>query len=389
MLTDSEIEKLLLDYKAGKTSEADRLKLELWADESEANRELLGLLGGDSPLAEELKTLYSYDQQQVWKNIRRETARIQRKRVLRNILHTVSAAALLIGILWGTDAVYRHYEQRDALVTVIEPGHTTAILELSSGMRVALNSTEQCITEADNTEIRAGATMTRFSQKEKQRKSTEPLFNKVIVPRGGEYQLELCDGTKIWLNAESEIIFPTRFDGDTRTVELKGEAYFEVKSDPAHPFIVKTDLMSVRVLGTSFNIMTYNDDPVVETTLITGSLMVVKDETETLIRPGMQARINRESNTCTLRSVYAESYAAWAKQMFVFFNEPIESICRKLARWYNVQIDASSESLRGIRYSGMIERAETFNKIADLLSATDELIFRERDGKITVEMKRP
>ena len=102
----------------------------------------------------------------------------------------------------------------------------------------------------------------------------------------------------------------------------------------------------------------------------------------------MQARFDKTNNTMSTRSVYAEGYAAWSKKMFVFFNEPIESICRKLSRWYDVEIDASSEGLQGICYSGMIGRAETFNSIASLLSATDELVFRERDGRVIVEKKK-
>ena len=192
----------------------------------------------------------------------------------------------------------------------------------------------------------------------------------------------------MWLNAESEITFPTQFSDSIREVHLRGEAYFEVHSDASHPFVVRTDLLSVRVLGTSFNLATYDDDPTVETTLISGSLKVIRDNVETLLRPGMQARLDKASNAMTTHEVYAESYAAWAHRMFSFFNEPIPSICRKLARWYDVEIDASDPGLNDILYSGMIERAETLNDIAELFSATNELIFREREGRIIIEKNR-
>lgn len=393
MLNDNEIDRLLLAYKAGVIDNADRLKLELWADKSEENRALLSMLTDGSDVAEEMKTLYSYDKQRVWANIRREAVLSRRKRVFRMLIRSGVAAVLLLGMVWSADRVHDRYLQRDALVSVIHPGSSAAVLQLSSGMKISLDNIEdrQCITEADKTEITVDSKSTKFASARNRQipqGETAPLFNKVIVPKGGEYQLELSDGTKVWLNAQSEITFPTRFMGDTRTVELQGEAYFEVKSDSGHPFIVKTGQMSVRVLGTSFNIMTYGDEPTVETTLISGSLKVVKNEVETLLTPGMQARLDKTSNTMSTRAVYAEGYAAWAKKMFVFFNEPIGSICRKLSRWYDVEIDASSESLRGVCYSGMIGRAETFNSIAVLLSATDELVFRERDGKVIVEGKK-
>lgn len=393
MLENNEIDRLLLAYKAGEISEADRVKLELWADESEENRMLLSLLTPDSDVVGELKTLNSYDKQRVWSNIRRETARARRRRVFRALARSGAAAVLLLGAIWGADMLHDRYQERDRLVSVIPPGSSTAVLELSSGMKIPLGQLEeqQLITEADKTEITINAKSTTFAPAREQTRNsgkTTPLFNRILVPKGGEYQLELSDGTKVWLNAQSEITFPTRFSGDTREVELRGEAYFEVEADPSHPFIVRTDQMSVRVVGTSFNIMTYGDEPVVETTLISGSLQVVKDDVETWLTPGMQARFDKESNTMTTRPVYAEGYAAWAKKMFVFFDEPIQSICRKLSRWYDVEIDASSESLDGICYSGMIGRAETFNSIAALLSATDELVFRERDGRVIVEKKK-
>lgn len=390
MLNDNELYWLLSAYKEGNLDPSGRLKLELWADESEENRVLFDLLSGSSPMTEQMKTLYSYDDERVWRNIRREAAHSRRKRVFRALVRSCAAAVLLLGFVWGADRVYERYEQRDALVSVIEPGRTMAVLELSSGMKVALTDrAEQRITETDKTQIVVNPESATFTQSPEPAKVAEPLINRVIVPKGGEYKLELSDGTKVWLNSESEIAFPTQFTGDTRTVELQGEAYFEVRSDAAHPFVVKTDLLAVRVLGTSFNLMTYRNDPTVETTLITGSLQVIRDDVETLLEPGMQARLDKRSNTLTTRPVYAEGYAAWARQMFVFFNEPISSICRKLARWYDVEIDASAPELDQMLYSGMIQRAETFNKIADLISATDELIFRERDGKIVVEKKKP
>ncbi len=389
MLTEHELYNLLTAYKQGTIDPSGRLRLEMWACESEENRLFLGLLSGSSTENRLLRTLYSYDDERVWQNIRRSALRDRRRRITRRITRMAIAATLLLGMVWGGEQLYDGYQRRDALVSVIPAGRTMAVLELSSGTKVELTDrADRQITEADETQISVHAESTTFSLPDRKAAPTaEQLFNKVSVPKGGEYRLELCDGTKVWLNSESEITFPTQFADSVRTVALRGEAYFEVKSDTAHPFVVKTDLLSVRVLGTSFNLMTYADDPTVETTLITGSLQVIRNEETTLLAPGMQARLDKRSDTMTTRAVYAESYAAWARRMFVFFNEPVESICRKLARWYDVDIDASAPELGQMRYSGMIERAESFNKIADLFSATDELVFREREGKIIVEKK--
>lgn len=399
MLNENELYRLLSAYKENTIAPSDRLRLEMWAGESEENRALLGLLSGDSSDAELLRTLYSYDRERVWRNIRREALYRRRRRIFRAVIRTSAAAVLLLGAIWGGERIYDTYQRRDTLVSLITPGQTKAILELSSGMKVALtDGPEQLLTEADKTEIHIDAKSTTFQAADKEpeqnvgkevaAKPSRPLVNRLTVPRGGEYQVELSDGTRVWLNAESEITFPTQFSDSIREVHLRGEAYFEVHSDASHPFVVRTDLLSVRVLGTSFNLATYDDDPTVETTLISGSLKVIRDNVETLLRPGMQARLDKASNAMTTHEVYAESYAAWAHRMFSFFNEPIPSICRKLARWYDVEIDASDPGLNDILYSGMIERAETLNDIAELFSATNELIFREREGRIIVEKNR-
>ncbi len=400
MLNETELYRLLSACKEKTIDPSDRLKLEMWAGESEENRALLDLLTGNSQDAEQLRMLYSYDRDRVWRNVRREALRNRRRRIFRALVRTSAAAVLLLGLIWGGERIYDFYQHRDTLASLIPPGRTKAVLELSSGMKVALtDGPEQLLTEADRTEIHVDAESTTFQASEaspernsrtrnKTSEPVRPLINRLTVPRGGEYQIELSDGTRVWLNAESEITFPTRFTDSLREVRLRGEAYFEVRADAAHPFIVHTDLLSVRVLGTSFNLTTYDDDPTVETTLISGSLKVIRDQVETLLRPGMQARLDKASNTMTTHEVYAESYAAWAHRMFSFFNEPIPSICRKLARWYDVEIDASDPALKDILYSGMIERAETLNDIAELFSVTNELIFREREGRIIVEKNR-
>lgn len=387
MLNETQLNELLMQYREGTLDQARLDLLEGWADETEANRDLLELLTPGSPLTGELKEFCAYDQMRVWTNIRREAQQRRRRGVFRIAIRTVAAAAVVAALVVGGEMTYKRYSQPQGIVSVIQPGRTMAILELSSGEQIQLtDKAATSITEADQTEISIDSATLTFRQTA-QTASAKPIFNTITVPKGCEYQIELSDGTKVWINAESQLIIPTQFAADARRVELRGEAYFEVKSNPKHPFIVKTEKLDVEVLGTSFNVMSYADEPTIETTLITGSVRIHQADREVLLQPGMQAQFDREDQTMTLRDVYAESYAAWSKNMFVFFNEPIASICRKLSRWYGVEIDASSKRLRGIYYSGMIRRTETLNSIAELLSTTDELIFSEVDGRMIVDRK--
>jgi ferric-dicitrate binding protein FerR (iron transport regulator) len=168
-------------------------------------------------------------------------------------------------------------------------------------------------------------------------------------------------------------------------VTLDGEGYFEIARDEARPFIVQTRTQRVRVLGTSFNISAHEEDGEIRTTLVTGSVEVEAGDRAWHLTPGRQSRFVTATGEISFHAVDARAYSAWTCGAFVFFDDSISAICRILSRWYGVAIDASSPGLDRLRYSGVIQREETFNEIAALLSSTGEMTFSERaDGTIVV-----
>lgn len=166
------------------------------------------------------------------------------------------------------------------------------------------------------------------------------IYSTLVVPTGGFYPLELSDGTRVWLNSESELRFPVKFLSDKRQVTLKGEAYFTVKKDSTKPFIVHIENASVEVLGTTFNINTYGDDENIYTTLVNGSVRFVseKNKQEVILKPGMQSVMNTRTGNTDIRQVDVQDYISWKEGRFVFHSMTLESIMQQLRRWYDIQV---------------------------------------------------
>lgn len=286
---------------------------------------------------------------------------------------------------------------RNHLPTTVEPGTHRAVLELSTGEVVALTDTLRTELRERNMRIEIDGDRIAYrapeaSETPETRKNTESVpmeevFNTVRVPQGGEYTLTLSDGTRAWINAESSITYPLHF-GRERRVTVCGEVFFEVAHDARHPFIVSAAGTEMTVLGTSFNVMAYDDEPRVETTLVTGSLRVEAHGSQVVLTPGQQAGVEKASGFLDVREVNVEACTMWRRGLLVFYEESLRSICRKLERWYDVRIDTSSPSLDGVLYTGMVKRHETLNTIADLMNLTNDVVFSQQDdGTIRVVRK--
>ncbi len=206
------------------------------------------------------------------------------------------------------------------------------------------------------------------------------------TPRGGTYEFTLPDGSKVFLNAATTIKFPSAFDKSDRVVELvSGEAYFEVAKEKKRPFIVKNERQQVEVLGTHFNINAYADEPIIRTTLLEGSVKV-SNTTESLVqqilRPGQQSML--AGTRLNVVDVDVNTVIDWKNGEFIFDNESLESLMRKIARWYNVQIDYANAEARNVIYYGSISRFENVSRVLSKFEQTGEVTFKVDKNKITV-----
>ncbi|SDL79861.1 FecR family protein [Pedobacter antarcticus] len=215
-------------------------------------------------------------------------------------------------------------------------------------------------------------------------------LNRLVLstPRGGQYRVILPDGTKVWLNAASSLIFPVVFDEKERTVHLSGEAYFEVAKRVSLPFTVCAKGLQIRVLGTHFNLSAYPEEPISSTTLLEGSVIIVPKAGTTLKRllPGEQAVVDEASGSVIVTKADTEGATAWKDGYFSFDNESLETILRKLERWYDVTVCYDNQDLRKLQYTGILSRNKDIAQVLRKFELTNTVKFRIKGRIITAAL---
>ena len=213
------------------------------------------------------------------------------------------------------------------------------------------------------------------------------VFNTLIVPKGGEYSLELPDGTVVWVNSESSLRFPEKFTSNRREVFLEGEAYFEVKKDANRPFYVHTEVGKVRVLGTAFNVCAYSNDRFWQTTLVEGSVMINQEEKEVLLKPNEQYQIDVRTGKAGLREVLPELYTSWRDGKFYFKAYTFEELVEKLERWYDFKMFYMNEEIKTRRFSGVVNKYQPLEEMFKFLQMTSDVQFNVKGNVVTASLK--
>lgn len=256
-------------------------------------------------------------------------------------------------------------------------GHS-AILTLANGKQLILDQMEKGTIAND-----AGVSISKSEDgklvytinKTNAVPTTGNLFNTVSTPNGNKYQVNLPDGTKVWLNAESTLKYPVVFGKYSRLVELNGEAYFEVAKLKSIPFIVKSKNMHVRVLGTHFNIKAYTNDEVIKTTLLEGSVAIKKSDTEKILKPGEQSLVYNDSQDIKVKEVDVEEVLAWKRGYFIFNDEDIRTVMKTIARWYNIEVVYEGEIKNEI-FIGTVSRFDNIEKLLKTIELTGGVHFK-------------
>ncbi|TCC97798.1 FecR family protein [Pedobacter hiemivivus] len=248
-------------------------------------------------------------------------------------------------------------EQKLSHITDVSPGGNRAVLILADGSKIDLEDAKSgALAKEGNVLIKKskdGQLIYDLSGTAAT-KGSEITYNTIETPRSGTYQVILPDGSSVWLNAASKLKFPTRFAGNERKVEIKGEAYFEVAKNPVKPFRVLSDHQLIEVLGTHFNVNNYTDEPFVKTTLVEGSIKVSSKGSSKIIRPGEQSIIG-SGDKIEVVSVNTEQVVAWKNGLFSFKRADLETVMRQISRWYNVDVTYEGE-VPEISFTGKIYR---------------------------------
>lgn len=271
----------------------------------------------------------------------------------------------------------------------IVPGGNRAILTLSDGSRVILDSVSNgIIRQQGNTKVQKlnNGLLVYVINGRQITENDETFYNTITTPRGGQYQVTLADGTKVWLNAASSIRFPVVFSGKYRKVGINGEAYFEVAKNKTMPFIVKANNSEIEVLGTHFNVNAYNDEAGIKTTLLEGKVKVSAlysgDKLPAVLEPGEQATINKDGKINIKNNADTEEAMAWMNGYFQFKSVDLKTILRQIARWYDVDIEYQGST--DMLFTGQLTRNENVSKVLNKLALTGEVHFKIDGKKIIV-----
>ena len=297
---------------------------------------------------------------------------------------------LLVGLFVGRtiNGVRDMHEEQELAKNVMQPGTSKAILMMADGKEVVLEQ-GQNLNILLNERVRVATSNRGIVYEEHGKGVVTEEYNKLTTPIGGEYSLVLSDGTKVFLNADSELKYPVEFSDGKRIVDLKGEAYFEVHKDSLRPFVVRVNGAEETVLGTSFNVNTYGDDGQIYTTLVNGAVRVssVKNGQAEVLKPGMQSVMDVQSGQLTVREVDVEPYVAWREGRFVFRAMTLDLIMRQLQRWYDFEVFYQNPELKDYEFRGVIKRDMDLDKVLSVIKVTTNVDF-EVKGKVITIIKR-
>jgi transmembrane sensor len=383
-----ELENLLEKYNQGKCTAREKDFVEAW------------YLQFKDQHAEELDVASSLKElDAVWNDIE-ATITVQKPQKRRGFLwpQVAAAAAVFILLFGGLLFYFSGQNGRQTGPAVysydVQPGKNTATLILSNGKRINLSNLQ-------NGELANESGITIFKTADgqivyhiKQDEVNAGQTNTLITANGETYQVKLPDGSLVRLNSASSLTYPTSFENlSSRQVELTGEAYFEVSKETLRPFLVESEGQQVKVLGTHFNINTYADEPVTKTTLMEGSVLVSARSgpgRSFLLKPNEQ--LARRGKAFSILKVNASDEIAWIKGKFSFNEETLESILRKVSRWYDLEIEYKDAEARQEIFGGTMSRFDRVSKVLGKLEATGDVRFEivktaDKDYKVLVYKK--
>ena len=367
----------------GQASEAERREAEAWAARSDERARFLAdagafYRGGEVPDEEVTERL-----RQVWDNLER---RLWRARLLR-LMRFASAAACVVAIVGMAFWLWPEERETAAPARQVALRHPATVqIVLPDGSRHRVDEQSLAKTEVpgfrmnEEGELRQLAVDTAAAL-------PEVKYNEVLVPRGATYTLVLADGTEVFLNAETRMRFPDRFTGGTREIFLDGEAFFDVRRDERHPFVVRAGDVSVRVLGTTFNVRAYADANT-SATLVSGSVRFTSEGDSVVLRPGQQCELNAMNRRLSVREADVMSVLAWKDGDFVFRNEPLENVMEEVARWYDVDVVYASDELRTRKVYLYMDRPDTVEDMLEQLTLLGGVDYEIMDNRITLKEKK-
>ena len=375
----------------GNANDEEQRTLREWLSVSTRNKKIYDEFKDGKRLEQKI-----VESQQInWKNdYQHFITKRQRTRKNRRMKTIIRYAAILTLPIVAAGIFLLQKNDRRTIVSiseVIKPGEHKAVLITGGGERITLSdSTLSPIQEQNGMIVNVTNNKVSYILPEDSLCTQgSPIFNTLQIPRGGEYFLTLADGTEVWLNAETEIRYPVQFTGDKRVVYLDGEAYFTVAPDKNKPFTVVSTHASVSVLGTQFNFRAYPDERDVQTTLVSGSVIMQSEKYKQQIKlvPGEQGVLEKNSAKLMKQEVNTYLYTAWKDGRFAFRDARLEDLFNILARWYDLSVFYQSPEAKDIRFTGDLNKTDDFKSILKIIEQNERVIFTVNQRTVFIQAK--
>jgi transmembrane sensor len=362
-------------------TEAEHDELDAWVESSDENMLLFEELTDEKNIEANLAWM---DKTRTEKNLQLTKKQIEFTPEHKNLKtkrwsYGIAASVILLIAAFGIYKIINNKQSKSSSIakidqTEIQPGGNKATLTLSNGSVIDLVSAPNGIIKGDNGTIINKSKEGEILYNENAANNSIASDNILTTPKGGQYKVQLPDGSNVWLNAASSLKYPTAFTSSERIVELKGEGYFEIAKDKTKPFKVKlTDSSQVKVLGTHFNIMAYENEKAKEVTLLEGRVEITKGNEEQNLIPGQQGRII-SSKIILVNSADTDQVTGWKNGQFIFHDAEIQSIMRQVARWYDV--DIKYETTNTQHFNATISRKEPVLRLLHILEETGQIHFK-------------
>lgn len=396
MNISSRIADLISGYLFNELNDYEMEELEQWINASTQNKDIFESILDESNLEDQGRIYTSINVASALIKVKQqlefaEQTEVPKDRKMKQLWVRITVAASLL--LIGTIGVYYLNHSRipgpsTNLVkqAVINPGSNKATLTLANGKKIMLSSATkgELANEAGVVITKTADGILVYEVKDRKERGNHEM-NMLSTPNGGQYQVSLPDGTKVWLNAATSLKYPASFSRTKeRKVELTGEAYFEVAKDKTHPFVVVANQQTVEVLGTHFNINSYTNQEFSKTTLLEGS---VKINGRILLKPGEEGALTK-SGALAVHAVDAESAIAWKNGLFIFENETLKIAMDKIARWYDVEVEYQNPSLKSLTVGGIISRFEKVSEVLNLFEKAADIQFTLKGRTIIICNKK-
>jgi len=393
--TTKEIEEIISDLFSGNINSEQQIQLDLWIQNNPDKKAWIDQILASRSVIKDLATVVDLKNPMYWEQMKAKTASSKRKLFIWKVSRIAAVFVFLLTVSFVTYYSFRpslnKVNENLVALSKIKPGGNNAYLTLSDGSIITLNNVKNgTLAQQGYSTITKNSDQLVYNNLYPEAKSQIALtYNTLVTPQGGEYRITLPDGTKVWLNASSQLKYPVAFTENTREVWLEGEAYFEVAKNAEKPFFVKVkNKADIRVLGTHFNVMAYANEPEMQATLVEGSVQVLcnSKNIKTILTPGQQSILTNEKELKVIE-VNTMEFTAWKDGLFLFNNEEMGSIMRKLSRWYNVKIVFETDDAKSIQFFGKVKRYENIDKVLNMIRQTDKIDYMIKDNIIHIRKK--